>query len=39
MSHFKSNQMQIYIAPYIASKSEALEIGLDRTVYIKQSSL
>jgi len=32
-------KMQIYIAPYIASESEALGLGLDRIDYVKQFSL
>jgi len=35
-SNQKSNQMQMYIAPYIASESEALWLGLDRRAYVKQ---
>ena len=31
--------MQIYIAPYIASESEAMGLGLDPIGYIKQFSL
>jgi len=35
----KSNQTQIYLAPYIASESEALRLRLDRIVYVKQYTL
>jgi len=35
----KSNQTQMYIAPYIASVSDALGLVLDRIGYVKLFSL
>jgi len=34
-NQIESNQAQTYTAPYIASESEALRLGLDRVGYVK----